>query len=77
MTHKNCPKPNIDKDSHFCYCCGESLFGTGKKYEKDNTLHFPKGVFKACRKAKWGNKKLEMLDENGNVIKNKDECTIL
>ena len=56
MTHEGCSNPlpkdidNKEKETHFCYCCGEILYKSSRKYEKDGTLHFVNGVFEPCRK---------------------------
>ena len=49
MTHTGCPNKTEENGTHFCYCCGEMLFGFG--LERDGTRHFPDGSFEKCRKA--------------------------
>jgi len=40
-----------DEATHFCALCGLILYGKYHKDEPDGTLHFPEGLFKACRVA--------------------------
>ena len=84
MTHRNCKNGNNGSNCEFCYCCGELLFGSGKKYEKDDTLHFKghNGVFDKCRKWKPIKQIDFNRDENGDRIKvmmndNKQQCVVL
>eukprot|EP01083_Nonionella_stella_P316703 1149760_1 len=52
MTHAGCPNKTESNGTHFCYSCGELLYGRFHNEERDGTAHFPRGVFYECRKAK-------------------------
>ena len=52
MTHGGCPNKTEVSGTHFCYVCGELLFGRHHNEERDGTRHFPDGVYRKCRKAK-------------------------
>ena len=52
MTHSNCPHKTESNGTHFCYTCGDVLYGRYHNEERDGIRHFPNGVYKKCRKAK-------------------------
>ena len=52
MTHIGCPNKAEFNGTHFCYTCGELLYGRYHNEEYDGTRHFPGGVYKDCRKVK-------------------------
>ena len=54
ITHKGCPYKTEFNGTHFCYTCGELLYGRYHNAERDGTRHFPHGVYKDCRKVKKG-----------------------
>ena len=51
ITHKSCQNPIKNGKTHFCYTCGDLLYGTFYNEEKDGKKHFPDGVFYPCYKA--------------------------
>ena len=76
MKHLNCSNPNDEEKhcTHFCYTCGEKLYGKVHKHEKDGTLHFPNDLFHDCRKAnlinsqKNNQNKSNQLNDNNNCV---------
>eukprot|EP01084_Bolivina_argentea_P072651 131912_1 len=51
ITHLGCLNKTEANGTHFCYTCGELLYGKYHNQERNGIIHFPKGVYKSCRKT--------------------------